>query len=307
MGHDVVGMVALPHVPRRLSRILLEKCPAQRSRCRRSPRRVAERLGIRRLGSWNVPDLLRRSAENLRRRHASRGADTDANHDRRKRDERGTRLKLSLRFRRRARRRLCLFDPTSPDTDHDGNRDEQPDASPFRVCGSNVSAITAASVKQCASHVRPPHLSPAAPWRDHFVRARAGQGVPSAPILVREPAVGVQPPLQLNHRDDPRLADLDRPHVRQHVVAEARLAQPEPRDGIKAETAPGARAAPAATSRLQERESPGFPGLSCRADERIRTADPFITSEVLYQLSYVGSAANASGVRRLGRLALEAV
>ena len=24
------------------------------------------------------------------------------------------------------------------------------------------------------------------------------------------------------------------------------------------------------------------------ADERIRTADPFITSEVLYQLSYVG-------------------
>ena len=26
-----------------------------------------------------------------------------------------------------------------------------------------------------------------------------------------------------------------------------------------------------------------------RADERIRTADPFITSEVLYQLSYVGT------------------
>jgi hypothetical protein len=25
-----------------------------------------------------------------------------------------------------------------------------------------------------------------------------------------------------------------------------------------------------------------------KADERIRTADPFITSEVLYQLSYVG-------------------
>jgi hypothetical protein len=25
-----------------------------------------------------------------------------------------------------------------------------------------------------------------------------------------------------------------------------------------------------------------------RADARIRTADPFITSEVLYQLSYVG-------------------
>jgi hypothetical protein len=29
-----------------------------------------------------------------------------------------------------------------------------------------------------------------------------------------------------------------------------------------------------------------------RADERIRTADPFITSEVLYQLSYVGETAN---------------
>jgi hypothetical protein len=30
-------------------------------------------------------------------------------------------------------------------------------------------------------------------------------------------------------------------------------------------------------------------GLLCEADARIRTADPFITSEVLYQLSYVGS------------------
>ena len=34
-----------------------------------------------------------------------------------------------------------------------------------------------------------------------------------------------------------------------------------------------------------------------RADERIRTADPFITSEVLYQLSYVGGRANASAGR----------
>ena len=34
-----------------------------------------------------------------------------------------------------------------------------------------------------------------------------------------------------------------------------------------------------------------------RADERIRTADPFITSEVLYQLSYVGGLANASASR----------
>jgi hypothetical protein len=29
-------------------------------------------------------------------------------------------------------------------------------------------------------------------------------------------------------------------------------------------------------------------GLFEKADARIRTADPFITSEVLYQLSYVG-------------------
>jgi hypothetical protein len=31
-------------------------------------------------------------------------------------------------------------------------------------------------------------------------------------------------------------------------------------------------------------------GRCRRADARIRTADPFITSEVLYQLSYVGGA-----------------
>jgi hypothetical protein len=30
------------------------------------------------------------------------------------------------------------------------------------------------------------------------------------------------------------------------------------------------------------------------ADARIRTADPFITSEVLYQLSYVGGASKCS-------------
>jgi hypothetical protein len=32
-------------------------------------------------------------------------------------------------------------------------------------------------------------------------------------------------------------------------------------------------------------------GSNNQADARIRTADPFITSEVLYQLSYVGGAA----------------
>jgi hypothetical protein len=38
------------------------------------------------------------------------------------------------------------------------------------------------------------------------------------------------------------------------------------------------------------------PCKSSKADARIRTADPFITSEVLYQLSYVGGEASiASG------------
>jgi hypothetical protein len=31
-----------------------------------------------------------------------------------------------------------------------------------------------------------------------------------------------------------------------------------------------------------------------RADARIRTADPFITSEVLYQLSYVGNGSDST-------------
>jgi hypothetical protein len=35
----------------------------------------------------------------------------------------------------------------------------------------------------------------------------------------------------------------------------------------------------------------GITGGEGKADERTRTADPFITSEVLYQLSYVGEAA----------------
>ena len=38
------------------------------------------------------------------------------------------------------------------------------------------------------------------------------------------------------------------------------------------------------------RESAGI-HMDARADARIRTADPFITSEVLYQLSYVGGEA----------------
>ena len=35
-------------------------------------------------------------------------------------------------------------------------------------------------------------------------------------------------------------------------------------------------------------EEEHFPVTIVEADARIRTADPFITSEVLYQLSYVG-------------------
>jgi hypothetical protein len=34
----------------------------------------------------------------------------------------------------------------------------------------------------------------------------------------------------------------------------------------------------------------GIPGFCTEADARTRTGDPFITSEVLYQLSYVGGA-----------------
>ncbi len=37
--------------------------------------------------------------------------------------------------------------------------------------------------------------------------------------------------------------------------------------------------------------------LDVRADARIRTADPFITSEVLYQLSYVGVDSDSSRLR----------
>ena len=37
------------------------------------------------------------------------------------------------------------------------------------------------------------------------------------------------------------------------------------------------------------RKAPRLQGLESRADTRTRTGDPFITSEVLYQLSYVGA------------------
>jgi hypothetical protein len=39
-------------------------------------------------------------------------------------------------------------------------------------------------------------------------------------------------------------------------------------------------------------------GLVERADARTRTGDPFITSEVLYQLSYVGGTPRLASFRR---------
>ncbi len=42
---------------------------------------------------------------------------------------------------------------------------------------------------------------------------------------------------------------------------------------------------------LRTTEAPRLRGFFGQADGRIRTGDPFITSEVLYQLSYVGGAA----------------
>jgi hypothetical protein len=41
-------------------------------------------------------------------------------------------------------------------------------------------------------------------------------------------------------------------------------------------------------TRHSESIRPANPGRPPQADARIRTGDPFITSEVLYQLSYVG-------------------
>ena len=41
-----------------------------------------------------------------------------------------------------------------------------------------------------------------------------------------------------------------------------------------------------------------IPPQSVEADGRTRTGDPFITSEVLYQLSYVGKVAASTVARR---------
>lgn len=45
---------------------------------------------------------------------------------------------------------------------------------------------------------------------------------------------------------------------------------------------------PASERWLQRKRKPRLSGAFERADARIRTADPIITSDVLYQLSYVG-------------------
>ena len=50
-----------------------------------------------------------------------------------------------------------------------------------------------------------------------------------------------------------------------------------------------ARASPVRHSSAQSAQQESKFGLNTEADARIRTADPFITSEVLYQLSYVGA------------------
>ena len=42
----------------------------------------------------------------------------------------------------------------------------------------------------------------------------------------------------------------------------------------------------------------GVFALKTQADARIRTADPYITSEVLYQLSYVGATGQVSAPTR---------
>lgn len=47
----------------------------------------------------------------------------------------------------------------------------------------------------------------------------------------------------------------------------------------------------APTPRPSRQKESTHPALCPRADARTRTGDPFITSEVLYQLSYVGEVA----------------
>jgi hypothetical protein len=61
---------------------------------------------------------------------------------------------------------------------------------------------------------------------------------------------------------------------------------------------PGPQSAP--SNEKRDLPEPGRSRCRRRADTRTRTGDPFITSEVLYQLSYVGAGAKCS--RRTGSL-----
>ncbi len=65
-----------------------------------------------------------------------------------------------------------------------------------------------------------------------------------------------------------------------------RLPPGETRPGLDATV--GRRGRPAGPAR-EHADAEGTPDRCDEADARIRTADPFITSEVLYQLSYVGA------------------
>src|SRR5205807_8278452 len=49
---------------------------------------------------------------------------------------------------------------------------------------------------------------------------------------------------------------------------------------------------------LRRNPKPSSCGDFFEADARTRTGDPFITSEVLYQLSYVGETSRLAGLRR---------
>ena len=73
-------------------------------------------------------------------------------------------------------------------------------------------------------------------------------------------------------------------------LAEWDVLRSTPRSPARSKRAPTASTSSASrqpSRRRRRRAGRGLLGL--RADERIRTADPFITSEVLYQLSYVGN------------------
>jgi hypothetical protein len=58
---------------------------------------------------------------------------------------------------------------------------------------------------------------------------------------------------------------------------------------------------------MRDREITLKPAPLAEADARTRTGDPFITSEVLYQLSYVGSAARLAAPSESRSLAAQVI